>query len=217
LSRLPIRFDYDDNYYNTRYQGIPEEGYSAVIARVLDHPNIEVKLGQSFAQGDGSEFNHVFYTGPLDAYFGHRLGRLGYRTVTFERVEEHGDFQGNAVINYTEAAVAHTRIHEHKHFAPWEKHEKTVAFIEFSKATEPADVPYYPIRRDADKELLKAYYELARQEEGVSFLGRLGTYRYLDMDDVIDEALDFSRRWLSSAAAPQGIPLPKFSHDPWAS
>ncbi len=215
LSRLPIRFNYDDNYYNARFQGIPEEGYTVVISRILDHPNIEVKLGESFSQG-GDGFEHVFYTGPLDAYFHHQLGRLGYRTVTFERVDAQGDFQGNAVINYTEASVPYTRIHEHKHFAPWETHERTVAFREFSKATEPSDVPYYPIPREADKELLRKYYDLAHGEERISFLGRLGTYRYLDMDDVIEEALHFSRAWLKHRADPAMNPAPKFSHDPFA-
>lgn len=196
LQRLPIRFNYDDNYYPGRFQGIPEEGYTAVIARMLDHPRIEVKLATPFEHAMSAEFQHVFYAGPIDGFFGDRLGRLGYRTVTFERIEAIGDYQGNAVINYTGLDVPHTRVHEHKHFAPWESHEKTVAFREFSKATEPADVPYYPIRREADKQLLAGYQELARERKDVTFLGRLGTYRYLDMDDVIAEALDAAWRFL---------------------
>lgn len=214
LSRLPIRFNYDDNYYNARFQGIPEEGYTAVIAGILDHPNIEVKLGISYAKAAADEFEHVFYCGSIDGYFDFRLGRLGYRTVTFDRIEAAGDFQGNAVINYTEANVLHTRIHEHKHFAPWECHDRTVAMVEFSKATESTDVPYYPIRRDADKALLAQYQALAAVEPGVSFLGRLGTYRYLDMDDVIEEALAFARAWLQHRADPRVIQKPKFSHNP---
>jgi UDP-galactopyranose mutase len=134
----------------------------------------------------------------LDAFYGHRLGRLGYRTVTFERHEAVGDYQGNAVINYPEADVPFTRIHEHKHFAPWEQHENTVYFKEYSKETEPSDIPYYPKRLEADKKLLKAYRELAEQETNLSFLGRLATYRYMDMGPVIAEALGFAQDFLAS-------------------
>jgi UDP-galactopyranose mutase len=118
------------------------------------------------------------------------------------------------VINYTELEVPYTRVHEHKHFAPWEAHERTVAFREYSKETAAGDVPYYPIRKAADRELLRQYYDLARKEERVSFLGRLGTYRYLDMDDVIAEALDFSKRWLRHAVTGDGE-KPRFSFDPF--
>jgi UDP-galactopyranose mutase len=199
LQRLPIRFNYEDNYYAVRFQGIPQEGYSAVVAAMLDHPRIEVKLGTSFEHGMETEFQHLFYSGPIDGFFGYRFGRLGYRTVTFERIEAVGDYQGNAVINDTRPEVPHTRVHEHKHFTPWESHEKTVAFREFSKATEAADVPYYPIRRTADKELFARYQDLASERTGITFLGRLGTYRYLDMDDVIAEALDVARVFCHTA------------------
>ncbi len=199
LKRLPIRFNYDDNYYASRYQGIPEDGYTAIIAAMLDHPRIEVKLDTPFEHGMESEFRHVFYAGPIDGFFDYRLGRLAYRTVTFERIEAVGDYQGNAVINDTRPEVPHTRVHEHKHFAPWESHAKTVAFREFSKATEPADVPYYPIRRAADKELFDRYQELALERKDVTFFGRLGTYRYLDMDDVIAEALETARQFLGQS------------------
>jgi len=216
FSRIPVRFNYDDSYYDSRYQGIPEEGYTRVIERILDHERIEVRLGVEYEHAMEAEFDHVFYTGPIDGFFGHQLGRLGYRTVTFERFETAGDYQGNAVINYTELEVPYTRVHEHKHFAPWEVHEKTVAFREFSKGTAAGDVPYYPIRKASDRKLLESYYDLARLEERVSFLGRLGTYRYLDMDDVIAEALEFSRRWLRYAATGSGE-KPRFSFDPFLS
>ena len=192
LKRLPVRFNYDDNYYNSAYQGIPEEGYTAVVAGILDHPSIEVKLNTRFARDAKGEADHLFYTGPLDAYFGYSLGRLGYRTVSFERGEAEGDFQGNAVLNYSDPEVPFTRIHEHKHFAPWECLEKTVYFKEYSKETGPEDAPYYPKRLAGDKKLLSAYRRLASQETGVSFLGRLATYRYMDMEKVIAEALAFA-------------------------
>jgi UDP-galactopyranose mutase len=198
LKRLPVRFNYDDNYYDKRFQGIPVDGYSAIIAGMLDHPRIKVRLDAKFDPAARPKCHHLFYTGPLDAFYGHRLGRLGYRTVTFERHEAGGDYQGNAVINYPEMDVLYTRIHEHKHFAPWEQHENTVYFKEYSKETEPSDIPYYPKRLEADKKLLKAYRELAEQETNLSFLGRLATYRYMDMGPVIAEALGFAQDFLAS-------------------
>lgn len=209
LGRLPVRFNYDDNYYDALYQGIPETGYTAIMEGILNCPDIEVRLNEKFQPGRLEEFEHVFYTGPIDAWFEYRLGRMNYRTVTFERIDAEGDYQGNAVINYTELKVPHTRIHEHKHFAPWEDHALTVAFAEFSKTTEGNDIPYYPVRKAVDKALLQRYCELAASTRGVSFLGRLATYRYLDMDKVIGEALDFARQFLASRAS-KNAELPKF-------
>ena len=208
LKRLPVRFNYDDNYYHSRYQGIPVEGYTAIISRILDHPQIEIMLGTPFEPVMGGEFVHTIYSGPIDAYFGYRHGRLGYRTVTFERIDEEGDFQGAAQINYTSLSVPQTRICEHKHFAPWENHERTVAFREFSKATGFNDTPYYPIRRQDDMEMLHHYYDEARGHGRVSFVGRLGTYRYLDMDDVIAEGLTFARAFLAAHTAQPRQPYP---------
>jgi UDP-galactopyranose mutase len=206
LQRLPVRFNYDDNYYATTYQGIPRQGYTHIVEQLLASPRIEVRLGQKYDRAANAEFAHVFYTGPMDAYFQFNLGRLRYRTVFWKRIEAEGDFQGNALINYTEESVPHTRISEHKHFAPWEQHAKTVAYVEYSKATAPEDVPYYPLRLDADKILLARYREAAEQEAKVSFLGRLATYRYLDMDKVIGEALDFSKVFLSAWADKKALP-----------
>ena len=214
LKRLPVRFNYDDNYYDKVWQGIPEDGYSSIVQNILDHPGIEVRLGVRFnpaapASPDGAA--HTFYTGPLDSYFGCRLGRLSYRTVTFERGEAEGDFQGNAVLNYSDPAVPFTRIHEHRHFTPWEDHERTVYFKEYSKETGPNDPPYYPKRLENDLRLLRQYRELAAREPGVSFLGRLATYRYMDMEKVIGEALDFSAAF--TEAWRQRKPLPVFPND----
>jgi UDP-galactopyranose mutase len=154
------------------------------------------------------EYDHTFYTGPIDAYFKFGLGRLGYRTVTFERIDATGDYQGNAVINYTELDPLFTRVHEHKHFAPWESHDLTVAFREFSKETEANDVPYYPKRLNVDQQLLAEYRSTAEKLRGVSFAGRLATYRYLDMDAVIDEALNLSAGFVESRK--NGTPPPLF-------
>lgn len=207
LKRLPVRFSYDDNYYNSTYQGIPEEGYTEVLRRILDHPAIKVKLGTCWHPAMAGEFAQVFYTGPIDAFFGHRHGRLGYRTVFWEKQTHTGDFQGNAVINYTETTEPFTRIHEHKHFAPWENHEKTTVFTEFSKETGAEDIPYYPKRLTADQAILGNYRTEAEATSGVSFLGRLATYRYMDMHHVIGEALDFADAFLAAHASGEKPPV----------
>jgi UDP-galactopyranose mutase len=207
LKRLPVRFNYDDNYYNTTYQGIPRDGYTEIIRRILDHPSIEVKLNTAWEPVMAEDFDHVVFTGPIDEFYGHCFGRLGYRTVFWNKETHDGDFQGNAVINYTEQNVPHTRIHEHKHFAPWETQDKTTVFTEYSKETEANDIPYYPKRIAQDKEILKRYREHASQETKVSFLGRLATYRYMDMHHVIGEALDFAEIWLSKNAKGERLPV----------
>jgi UDP-galactopyranose mutase len=207
LKRLPVRFNYDDNYYNAKYQGIPRHGFTAVVAAILQHPNIQIQLNTEFEPGTRSDFEHIFYTGCLDGFFNYRLGRLGYRTVYWSKEEAEGDFQGNAVINYTTATIPFTRIHEHKHFTPWENHQKTLFFTEFSKETTATDIPYYPKRLNQDRELLAAYRHLAEQERHISFLGRLGTYRYMNMDQVIGESLQFSRSFMQAYWQNQSLPV----------
>ena len=197
LKRLPIRFTYDDSFYNSIYQGIPVEGYTAIISRMLADPKITVRLEQKYDPSWNKEFDYVFYSGPIDAYFEYRLGRLGYRTLYFESEIFPGpDYQGNPVINYCEQKVPYTRIHEHRHFSPWEEHKSSVFFREFSKETEKDDVPFYPKRLTSDIVLLNKYRKLAESEERVSFVGRLGTYRYLDMQHVVKESLDLATRFI---------------------
>jgi len=207
LKRLPVRFNYDDNYFAHRFQGMPENGYTPLVAGILDHPNIEVHLETTFT-GDTGDADHVFYSGPLDGYFNHQLGRLGYRTLDFERFTHTGDYQGCAVMNYGEESVPFTRITEHKHFSPWESHEGSVLYREFSRAAEPGDIPYYPIRMMDEKAMLADYVALAQDTSGVTFVGRLGTYRYLDMDVTIREAMDTAAVFLS------GAPMPAFVKSP---
>ena len=149
---------------------------------------------------------HVFYTGPIDRFFGLSSGRLSYRTIYFEALRADGDFQGNPVINYPEMDVPYTRIHEHKHFAQWEKHARSTILIEHSKETGPTDVPYYPKRLKCDIEVFNSLVKRAEEQRGISFLGRLGTYRYLNMDQVIGEALDFAKIVLRRLAAGAAIP-----------
>ena len=210
LKRLPVRFNYDDNYYNQKYQGIPVSGYTEIVRRILDHQDIEIRLGQRLEPDRKRDFDHVFWSGPMDGFFKFKLGRLGYRTLKFERFVENGDYQGNPVINYCEEEVPYTRIAEHKHFTPWEEHENTVCFKEYSKLAAPEDTPYYPLRLTNDKGLLEKYVKLSEAEEGVTFIGRLGTYRYLDMHVVIGESLDLSKVCLTSDIAD----WPKFSVHP---
>ncbi|MFG6539365.1 UDP-galactopyranose mutase [Sulfitobacter sp. CS16] len=196
LKRLPVRFNYDDNYFFHRFQGMPENGYTAMVERILDHPAITVHLNTTFTRDQVGEYDHVYYSGPLDGFFNYELGRLGYRTLDFERFTYEGDYQGCAVMNYGEEDVPYTRITEHKHFAPWEEHEGSVCYREFSRACDEDDIPYYPIRQVKEKALLADYEALAAEVENVTFVGRLGTYRYLDMDVTIREALDAARAYL---------------------
>ncbi|GBR06035.1 UDP-galactopyranose mutase [Acetobacter oeni LMG 21952] len=213
LKRLPLRFNYDDNYFSHPYQGMPENGYTSVVENILATDGIELRLGTSFENID-EEFDHVFYTGPIDRYFDFRLGRLGYRTLDFERFDGEGDYQGTAVINYCDEEIPYTRISEHKHFAPWEeaKMKGTVCFREYSRLAQPQDIPYYPIRLVHEKRMLESYIDLARTTPGVSFMGRLGTYRYLDMDVTIAEALSACDRIDELLA--EGQKIPAFFVDP---
>lgn len=199
LKRIPVRFNYDDNYHNNIFTGIPVDGYTAVMEKMTDNPAIEIILNKKFVPGsDSIGFDHVFYTGPIDAFFNYQFGRLGYRTVTFEKSIADGDFQGSSQMNYCDQRIPYTRITEHKHFTPWENHEKTICFTEFSKETGTDDLPYYPKRLAVDKELLMKYRALAVEQQAVTFLGRLATYRYMDMHHVIEEAIDTAKKFILS-------------------
>ena len=212
LKRLPVRFNYDDNYFSHRFQGIPVDGYTALFENIVKHKNIEIKLNTKFVRSDACDFDHVFYTGPLDEWFDCDIGTLGYRTLSFEREVHDGDYQGCAVMSYPESAVPFTRISEHKHFAPWEDHGRTVIFKEYSAQAQPGDIPYYPIRLAEEQVLLKKYVDRARNEKDVSFVGRLATYRYLDMDVTIGEALDAAKGFLE--AGREGTSAPAFFVNP---
>lgn len=212
LKRLPVRFNYDDNYFFHRFQGMPEGGYTAMVERILDHPGIDVHLETAFDPADAGAWDHVFWSGPLDGFFGYELGRLGYRTLDFEEFRATGDWQGCAVMNYGDRDIPYTRITEHKHFSPWESHEGSVLYREFSRECGPDDIPYYPIRLVAEKAMLSDYVARAKEVRNVTFVGRLGTYRYLDMDVTIREAMDTAALWLS--ARTEGRAAPAFARDP---
>ncbi|MBN8893120.1 MAG: UDP-galactopyranose mutase [Rhodospirillales bacterium 70-18] len=213
LKRLPMRFSYDDNYFSDPFQALPRHGYTALVAAILDAPGVELRLGCRFEEL-AEPFRHVFYSGPIDRYFGCRLGRLRYRTLDFEAFRTSGDYQGTAVMNYCDEAVPYTRISEAKHFAPWEAGQfaDTICHREYSRECLAADTPYYPVRLVHDQATLADYVALARQTEGVSFVGRLGTYRYLDMDATIHEALAAGEAAVRMLA--EGARLPAFFVDP---
>lgn len=212
LKRLPVRFNYDDNYFFHKFQGMPSNGYTEMIREILSHDLIEVNLKTEFHRDCTPQYDHVFYSGPLDGYFEYELGRLGYRTLDFEKFTYDGDYQGCAVMNYGEESVPYTRITEHKHFSPWEEHERSICYREYSRLAEAGDIPYYPIRLVREKELLSRYFSLAKAEEKVSFVGRLGTYRYLDMDVTIRESLDAAKHALM--ALEHGDTIPAFFGQP---
>lgn len=212
LKRLPVRFNYDDNYFFHKFQGMPENGYTPMIEAILKHDKITVKLNTWYTPEMGEGFDHVFWSGPLDGFFDYKLGRLGYRTLDFEKFTEEGDYQGCAVMNYGDRDVPFTRITEHKHFSPWEEHEGTVCYREFSRSCTPDDIPYYPIRMVDEKAMLADYVALAEESDGVTFVGRLGTYRYLDMDVTIREAMDTATMFLEHQE--KGSKMPAFAVSP---
>lgn len=209
ISRLPVRYTYDNRYFNDTWEGLPVDGYTAWLERMAEHPNIEVKLGVDYF--DASQpFNKaatvgqvpVVYTGPVDRYFDYASGALSWRTLDFEReVLNVRDFQGTSVMNYPDMDVPYTRIHEFKHFHPERKDvydsEKTVIMREFSRFADRDDEPYYPVNTAGDREGLLAYRELAKGEADVHFGGRLGTYQYLDMHMAIGSALSMWNNTLS--------------------
>ncbi|AGB77603.1 UDP-galactopyranose mutase [Enterobacteriaceae bacterium strain FGI 57] len=212
LKRLPLRFNYNDNYFNHQYQGMPKNGYTEMVEKILDHSLIEVRTETAFTAEESSEYQHVFWSGALDGYFNFSEGRLGYRTLDFEKFSADGDYQGTAVINYCEENVPYTRITEHKHFSPWESHEKTTCYREFSRFCTEDDIPYYPIRMVKEKALLNRYLDKAMALNNTTFVGRLGTYRYLDMDVTIREAIDVAKKYLECKKNQE--PMPVFNINP---
>jgi len=213
LKRLPLRFNYDDSYFSHRYQAIPKNGYTDIVQNILSTPRIDLRLACSFEDVD-FPYDHVIYTGPIDRFFGFDIGRLGYRTLDFETFYVDGDAQGTAMMNYCDEEVPFTRITEHRHFSPWQTPptKESVLYREFSRSCGPNDIPYYPIRLVEEQALLRRYVERARSKPGVTFAGRLGTYRYIDMDVTIAEALKTADT--ISTSIERNEPIPAFVVDP---
>ena len=196
IKRLPLRFTYDNNYFNDRYQGIPAGGYTAMVERMLK--GVEVKLGVDYlehrAEFDGMA-DRVVYTGQIDRYFGYCEGVLAYRKVRFEQeILDCDNYQGNAVVNYTEREVPYTRIIEHKHFE-FGTQPKTVISKEYPGEWQKGEEPYYPVNDEKNNAVYEAYKKLAEKERHVVFGGRLGEYRYYDMDKVIGRALETAGKY----------------------
>ncbi len=197
IRRLPCRFIYDNNYFNDRYQGIPEGGYTQIVEKMLE--GSEVRLGVDyfdFIKENPDIAGKTLYTGMIDEFFGYKLGILQYRSVRFEtEVLDTDNYQGNAVVNYTEREVPYTRIIEHKHFE-FGKQEKTVISREYSSEWKPGVDPYYPINDEKNGALYEEYRKLAETVPNVIFGGRLGEYKYYDMDKVIASALELVKKEL---------------------
>jgi UDP-galactopyranose mutase len=211
ITRLPVRYTYNNRYFADRWEGLPVDGYTAWLQRMADHPNIEVRLETDFFDHKDDIVGRVpvVYTGPVDRYFDYVEGTLGWRTLDFEtEVASTGDFQGTSVMNYADTEIPFTRIHEFRHFHPERDYppDKTVIMREFSRFAEPGDEPYYPINTAEDRARLLAYRDLAKGEQGVLFGGRLGSYKYLDMHMAIGSALS---RWdnVVSSHFTSGAPL----------
>lgn len=205
IKRVPLRFTYDNNYFTDPYQGIPVGGYTSIIEKLLE--GTEVRLNTDFRSfvraqkeaeqqgGDFISYDKVLYTGMIDEYFNYQLGNLEYRSLRFEKEDmpECDNYQGNAVINYTERSVPYTRIIEHKHFE-FGKGNGTVITKEYPAAWKQGDEPYYPVNDEKNNKLFAAYQKLAEKEKKVLFGGRLGQYRYYDMDKVVENALDMVKK-----------------------
>jgi len=198
IKRLPVRYTYDNNYFNDLYQGIPIGGYTAMAERMLE--GTKIRLGVDYLK-NREVFNalldkagKIIYTGPIDAWFDYTLGELEYRSVRFETEElPVENYQGNAVVNYTDRQTPYTRIIEHKHFE-FGTQKTTVISKEYSATWKPGDEPYYPVNDEKNQKLYRQYLELAQKEQQVIFGGRLGEYKYYDMDKVIESALNVVKR-----------------------
>ena len=195
VTRLPIRHNFNNRYFSDKYEGIPIHGYGELFRKLLDHPLITVDLNCDFLDfKDEDEFNDtlVVYTGPIDAYFRYCHGKLAWRTVSFvKEIHHYHDYQGTAVMNYADANVPYTRIHEYKHYHPERPFTKqTVIAKEYSRFSEKDDDPSYPIENEVNRKIYQAYVQESRSVNHVIFGGRLGTYAYMDMDKTIRSALD---------------------------
>ena len=199
ICSLPVRLTYDNNYFNDTYQGIPIGGYTQIVEKMLDHENIDVETNVDFFANKEQymkDFPKIVFTGMIDEFFDYKLGELEYRSLRFENETlDMENYQGNAVVNYTDADTPYTRIIEHKHFE-FGNQEKTIITKEYSKTWEKGDELYYPVNNDCNNHLYKSYKKMADEQGNVIFGGRLGHYRYYDMHQVIGEALQCVRNEL---------------------
>ena len=208
LKRLPFRFDYTDGYFDHRYQGMPKDGYTKLVEEMLSHPNITVHTNVSITPDAARklrEKGHLFWTGTLDGWFNYDAGRLRWRTLDFIREIANSDSQGCAVMNYGDKSVPWTRITDHARLSPWEKHSNTLLIREYSREADEDDIPYYPLRLAGDEALFRYYRDRAAALSGVTFLGRLGTCSYMDMDVTVRQAMAVAQHFID---AEPGEPFP---------
>ena len=218
LKRLPLRFNYDTNYFHHERQAIPNNGYTDLVERMLAHEKIDLRLGVPFERFQESltePWPHTFYTGPIDRFFGYSDGHLSYRTLDFEYLRDGVD-QGVAVMNFTDAHVPWTRVTDYRRLSPWEQgcdaDCNTVLVKEYARDARPNDTPFYPVRNGSDIKTLTAYVSRAATISGITFLGRLGCYAYIDMDVAIARALEVADVAIDHARRHQTIPV--FVHAP---
>ena len=193
IKRLPLRFTFDNNYFNDKYQGIPIGGYTRMVEKMIEGADVLLNTKyQDFIKDNPDIASTIIFTGPIDEYFDYKLGKLEYRTVSFKNeLLDQKDYQGNAVINYTERDIPYTRIIEHKYF-DFHDQDKTYISKEYPSEYKEGMEPYYPVNNERNSSLYNAYLELAKKEKNVYFKGRLGEYKYYDMDDVILSSLEFA-------------------------
>ncbi len=198
IRRLPVRFTYNNNYFNDKYQGIPVGGYTQIIEKMLKNSDVLLNTDYfDFIKSHPDIADNIIYTGEIDKYYNYCYGKLDYRSLDFEtEVLDTENYQGNAVVNYTERKIPYTRIIEHKHFE-FGNQPKTVVTKEYPAKYDGSNEPYYPVNDSKNTELYKKYKDLADKEENVFFIGRLGQYKYFDMDKVIENTLDISRKILN--------------------
>lgn len=198
--RLPIRFNYNDNYYNDIYQGIPVSGYTAIFKKMLSNNKIKIFLNTKFSDFEDTwqrDYKYLIYTGPIDEYFKFCFGELPYRKVLFKELRAK-DILGNAIINFTDLSVPFTRIHEHKWFTPEHNFSDSIGFEEYSESTSSRYKPFYPVRNAESNIIYKKYENLLSNEKNVIFLGRLAEFKYLNMDQVIESALNKFENFIKS-------------------
>jgi UDP-galactopyranose mutase len=202
--RIPIRLNYDDNAYEHKYQGIPTDGYTRMVENMLDHPRIKVHLGKKMTHmGTLLSEGHIFNSAAIDEWYDYAFGPLAYRTLDLETILDltTTDYQGCAVMNHCDLSTPYTRSTEHRHFAPWEKcHKGTVVTREWSRDWRKGDIRYYPVPLATPNGTLERYQEIARRDTGITFIGRLGTYQYLDMDQTISASIQAARQYLRRGA-----------------
>lgn len=207
IRRLPVRFTYNNNYFNDKYQGIPIGGYTQIIEQMLDHPLIDVQLNTDFMDRKATylaAYDRIIYTGMIDAFFDYQLGALAYRSLKFEtKVLPTSNYQGNAVINYTDRNVPYTRVIEHQHFE-FQSRPKTVVTWEYPAEWQPGEEAYYPVNDPQNQALYEQYVQLSQAYPQVTFGGRLGMYRYFDMHEVVSMALRMVEREIETLRQTQG-------------